>query len=163
MSAGHFDALTECFEGLSRALTRGRAVERFAGILREYRIASVTGDNYAGLTFAQDFQARGYSYRMSELKKSQLYEALEPKLNAGQVVLLDHPSLESQFLGLVWKGGKIDHAPGEHDDFANAAAGAIHKVFTKAILEHAMPIGVGEGTSYWGGANPSGRLTRFRW
>ena len=140
-----------------------KAVERFVGILREYRIASVTGDNYAGLTFAQDFQARGYSYRMSELKKSQLYEALEPKLNAGQVVLLDHPSLESQFLGLVWKGGKIDHASGEHDDFANAAAGAIHKVFTKAVLEHAMPIGVGEGRSYWGGANPGGRLTRARW
>ncbi len=140
-----------------------KAVERFVGILREYRIASVTGDNYAGQTFAQDFQARGYSYRMSELKKSQLYEALEPKLNAGQVVLLDHPSLESQFLGLVWKGGKIDHASGEHDDFANAAAGAIHKVFTKAVMEHAMPIGVGEGTSYWAGANQSGRLTRSRW
>ena len=140
-----------------------KAVERFAGILRDYRIASVTGDNYAGQTFAQDFQAHGHSYRVSELKKSQLYEALEPKLNAGHVVLLDHPSLESQLLGLVWKGGKIDHASGEHDDFANAAAGAIHKVFTKATLEHAMPIGVGEGLSYWGAVNPSGRITRSRW
>ena len=36
------------------------------------------------------------------------------------------PTLEQQLLGLVWRGGKIDHPPGEHDDLANAVAGVLH-------------------------------------
>jgi hypothetical protein len=40
--------------------------------------------------------------------------------------LLDEPQLESQLLGLVWRNSKIDHLPGEHDDYSNSAAGAIY-------------------------------------
>ncbi len=54
-----------------------------------------------------------------------MYEALEPKLNAGEVELLDLPELQEQLLTLVWRGSRIDHLPGDHDDFANAAAGAV--------------------------------------
>ena len=39
--------------------------------------------------------------------------------------MLDVPLLEQQLLGLVWRGGKIDHPNGEHDDWANAACGAL--------------------------------------
>ena len=46
-------------------------------------------------------------------------------LNAGEIEFLDVPKLQEQLLGLVWRGSKIDHLPGEHDDFANAAAGAL--------------------------------------
>ena len=35
-------------------------------------------------------------------------------------------TLRVQFLGLVWRGGKIDHPNGEHDDYANGAAGALN-------------------------------------
>jgi hypothetical protein len=38
--------------------------------------------------------------------------------------LVDVPQLEQQLMGLVWRGGKIDHASGEHDDWTNATAGA---------------------------------------
>ncbi|MGH8609433.1 MAG: hypothetical protein ACREX9_19080 [Gammaproteobacteria bacterium] len=62
---------------------------------------------------------------MSALTKSQLYEALEPRVNAGELELLDVPKLIEQLLGLVAKGTKIDHLPGDHDDLANAAAGAV--------------------------------------
>jgi len=118
---------------LDRVLNQGqpppfdprRAVERFVAVLREYRVASVIGDKYGGETFTFDFQNAGISYRVSEQTKSELYEALEPLLNGGKVLLLDTPTLEQQLLGLVWRGGKIDHASGEHDDWANAAAGAI--------------------------------------
>ena len=49
-------------------------------------------------------------------------------LNSGNVELLDSPRLLAQILGLerrVARGGQdsIDHAPGSHDDVANAAAG----------------------------------------
>jgi hypothetical protein len=43
-------------------------------------------------------------------------------------VLLDVPEIEQQLLGLVWRGGKIDHQNGEHDDWANAAAGVVHEL-----------------------------------
>jgi hypothetical protein len=106
-----------------------KAVERFAKVLKEYRVFTVTGDKYAGETFINDFAAHGIGYQVSELSKSELYEAMEPRLNAGRVVLLDDEKTESQFLGLIWRGGKIDHPGGEHDDWANAAAGAIREAF----------------------------------
>jgi hypothetical protein len=108
-----------------------KAVERFVGTLREYRCSAVTGDRYAGETFRAQFTTAHITYHVSPLSKHELYEALEPLLNAHAVVLLDAEQagtgavLEQQLLGLVWRGGKIDHPAGEHDDFANAAAGAV--------------------------------------
>ena len=49
-------------------------------------------------------------------------------MNAGEVELLDVAKLQEQLLGLVWRGSRIDHQSGEHDDFANAAAGAVWAV-----------------------------------
>ena len=83
-----------------------KAVERFANVLKEYGLRSVVGDKYAGETFRADFQGKGISYRVSEFTKSEIYEEIEPLLNGGRIVLLDHPNLESQFLGLVWRGGQ---------------------------------------------------------
>jgi hypothetical protein len=65
------------------------------------------------------------SYRLSVLTKSQLYEALEPRINAGEIELLDVSRLTEQLLGLVARGTKIDHLPGDHDDLANAAGGVM--------------------------------------
>ena len=58
------------------------------------------------------------SAALSDLTTHQTYEAFGPRLNSGQVVLLDHSDLQNQFLGLVWRGARIDHANNEHDDFA---------------------------------------------
>ena len=101
------------------------AVARFAAVLRERGVPTVHGDAYAGETFRQDFAKHDIGYQVLEQTRSQLYEALEPRLNAREVVLLDVPILEQQLLGLVWRGGKIDHPVGEHDDWANAAAGLV--------------------------------------
>lgn len=103
-----------------------KAVEKFSKVLKEYRLHAVTGDAYAGETFRQDFQDNGISYTTSNLNRSQLYEALEPRLNAGEVELLDIPKMTEQLLGLVVRGNKIDHMPGEHDDWINAAAGVLN-------------------------------------
>ena len=101
------------------------AVRKFADLLKQYRVSAVTGDRYAGQTFEHDFLDHRIGYRVSQLTKSQLYEALEPRVNAGELELLDVPKLIEQLLGLVAKGTKIDHLPGDHDDLANAAAGAV--------------------------------------
>ena len=62
------------------------------------------------------------SAALSDLTTHQTYEAFGPRLNSGQVVLLDHSDMQNQFLGLVWRGARIDHANNEHDDFAAAVA-----------------------------------------
>lgn len=101
------------------------AVAKFAALMREYGCSRVTGDRYAGETFRQDFASHGITYAVSDLTKQQIYEALEPLINAGEVELLDLPKVQEQLLGLVARGSKIDHLPGEHDDWINGAGGAL--------------------------------------
>ncbi len=101
------------------------AIAKFAPIVKEYGCSGLTGDHYAGNTFASDFAEHGLGYHGCNLTRSELYEALEPLLNSGRAELLDEPKLQEQLLGLVRRGEKIDHSPGEHDDYANAAAGAV--------------------------------------
>jgi hypothetical protein len=101
------------------------AVAKFVGILRQYGLSHVTGDAYAGQTFQSDFAEHGISYAIAGSAKSDIYDRFEPLLNAGAVELLDVPELTEQLLTLVVRGSKIDHQPGDHDDYANAAAGAI--------------------------------------
>ena len=126
-----------------------KAGERFVTVLKEYGLRSVVGDAYAGETFRQDFQGKGISHRVSELMKSEIYEEIEPLLNGGRIVLLDHPNLESQFLGLVWRANKIDHPNGEHDDYANGAAGALHLASKNQVFNsRAVPTGVGRGIGW---------------
>jgi hypothetical protein len=101
------------------------AVKKFAGILKEdYGVTRVTGDNYAGETFKADFEGEGIKYVSSTLSATELYEAFEPKLNAGEIELPDIPKLQEQLTLLVLKGAHVTHPSGEHDDWANAVAGA---------------------------------------
>jgi hypothetical protein len=131
LAIGHTDndksAVLDCIENQGAAVpfNPNKAVERFVQTLKDYGIAHVMGDRYAGETFRAQFAERSVGYTVATESKSALYEALEPVLNAGGVVLLDVSTLEQQLLGLVWRGGKIDHQAGEHDDYANAAAGVV--------------------------------------
>jgi hypothetical protein len=55
---------------------------------------------------------------------------LLPAVNAGKVLLLDDAELLRELRGLERRRGtsgrdRIDHRPGQHDDRANAAAGAL--------------------------------------
>jgi hypothetical protein len=102
------------------------AVRKFVGLLREYNCARVHGDAYAGQTFRADFEREGIVYQVCSKTTHQLYEALEPRINAGEVELLDHDKTLEQLLTLVWRGAKIDHQPGDHDDHAAVVAGVVH-------------------------------------
>jgi len=101
------------------------AVRKFAGLLKSYGLSRVHGDAYAGQTFRADLGELGIAYEVAMLPKHGIYDALEPKLNAGEVELLDITELQEQLLTLIVRSGKIDHQPGDHDDHANAAAGAL--------------------------------------
>jgi phage terminase large subunit-like protein len=101
------------------------AVKKFAELCKSYSATHVYGDKYGGETFIRDFKEHGIKYQPCKLTKHELYEEFEPVLNAGEVELLDRPVLQQQLLGLVWRGTKIDHQQGEHDDWANAVAGVV--------------------------------------
>ncbi len=67
--------------------------------------------------------------------KADIYRELLPLLNAHRCALLDHQRLVSQLVGLERRTARsghdsIDHAPGGHDDIANAVAGALLLVGT---------------------------------
>jgi hypothetical protein len=105
-------------------------VAEFCAALRLYGITKVTGDSFAGDWPRERFRVHGIVYEISDRTKSQIYQAVLPILNSGNAELLDLPRLHSQFLGLerrTARGGRdsIDHAPGGHDDIANAVAGVL--------------------------------------
>ncbi|WP_156446596.1 MULTISPECIES: hypothetical protein [Hyphomicrobiales] len=105
-------------------------VAEFAALLKSYGITKVVGDRYAGEWPREAFRGHGITYEASAAPKSDLYKDLLPKLNSGEVDLLDLPRLTTQLVGLerrTSRGGRdsIDHGPGGHDDLANAVAGCL--------------------------------------
>jgi hypothetical protein len=105
-------------------------VAEFAALLKSYRISKVTGDRYGGEWPRERFSEHGVTYEPAASPKSDLYRDLLPGINSRKLDLLDDARLIAQLVGLerrTARGGKdsIDHAPGGHDDLANAVAGAI--------------------------------------
>ncbi len=105
-------------------------VREFATLLATYRVSTVVGDRYGGEWPAERFREHGISYEPAERPKSDIYREVLPILNSGRAELLDLPRLTTQLCGLerrTARGGRdsIDHAPGAHDDLANAVAGAL--------------------------------------
>lgn len=101
---------------------------KFCGLLHSYQIHQVIGDRYGGEFPRELFRKHAVSYEPSAKPKSDLYLNFLPLLNSKRADLLDHDRLVNQLVGLerrTARGGRdsIDHAPGGHDDIANAVAG----------------------------------------
>ena len=101
------------------------AVKRFADVCRLYRCHTVQGDRFAGFWPREAFGKHGIFYDVADMTRSELYANLEPRMNAKTVELLDEPKLIAQLVSLIRRGTKIDHPASEHDDWSNAAAGAL--------------------------------------
>ncbi len=104
--------------------------EEYAKLIRSYRCTTVYGDRYGGEWPREQFRKHGVNYEPAEKSKSELYRDLLPLINSTAADLLDHDRLVTQLISLerrTSRGGKdsIDHAPGAHDDIANAVAGAL--------------------------------------
>ncbi|MDT8327529.1 MAG: hypothetical protein RQ750_09135 [Roseovarius sp.] len=117
---------------LVRGLTGSPAeiVREYADILRRYSIRRVTGDRYAGRWPRDEFLRFNIRYDVSELDRSGLYLEFLAAMNSGRVQIPNCQILARQFLGLERRTGRsgrdmIDHAPGAHDDRANAVAGLV--------------------------------------
>jgi len=125
----HGNVVIDCILEKRAPFHPDQTVGEFTGTLKHYRCATVTGDRYGGEWPAERFAAHGIRYEPAEMVRSELYLTLLPLLNSGKLDLLDNPRLVSQLCGLerrTARSGKdsIDHAPGQHDDIANAVAGA---------------------------------------
>src|SRR5215813_827635 len=102
-------------------------VGEFSALLKSYRVSKITGDRYAGEWPRERFREHGIVYEPAQKPKSDLYRDLLPAINSRKIDLLEHPRL-TQLVSLerrAARGGRdsIDHAPGAHDDLANAVAG----------------------------------------
>jgi hypothetical protein len=80
------------------------------------------------------------NYEPADKSKSEIYVDLLPLINSGAVDLLEHDRLLTQLTSLerrTSRGGRdsIDHAPGAHDDIANAVAGALVTAYTRPGLK----------------------------
>jgi hypothetical protein len=105
-------------------------VDDFAVLLKSYRVSNVVGDHYGGEFVKEPFRRHGISYEVCKQAKSDLYRDMLPSLNSGRITLPRHDRLVAQIVGLerrVSRAGRdsIDHAPGGHDDIANAVSGVV--------------------------------------
>ncbi len=106
----------------------GAIVTEYAELLRSYGVREVTGDKYGGTWPEQEFARHGIKYQPAGKPKSELYTDMLATLNSQRIELPPDDRLLSQLVGLerrTTRAGKdsIDHAPGGHDDRANAIAG----------------------------------------
>lgn len=105
-------------------------VAEFADVLKAFSLTRATSDRYAGSWPTEAFRKVGITVEPSARTKSEIYQDMLPLVMSGTCELLDHARLLKQLGGLerrTARGGKdsIDHAPRQHDDVANAAAGAL--------------------------------------
>ncbi len=133
LAIAHYEgdhAVLDCLRERVPPFSPEDTVKEFVDVLRSYRLNEVTGDKYAGQWPREQFEKCGVSYRTSDKTRSELHLALLPALMSGQVELLDNKRLVAQLVGLERRTARagrdsVDHAPGAHDDVANAAAGAL--------------------------------------
>ena len=122
--------ILDCIREVRPPFSPEAVVAEFADLLKRYRVTKIAGDRYAGEWVREPFRVRGISYQPSEDPKGVLYLNLLPLINSGKVRLLGNKRLVTQLIQLerrTSRGGRdsIDHAPGGHDDVANAVAGAL--------------------------------------
>jgi hypothetical protein len=161
MSVAHREGdrvILDCIGERKAPFSPASVVTEFSETFRAYRISKIVGDRYAGEWPREAFRKEGIGYEPAELNRSELYLAFLPLLNSGRLDLLDSPRLVAQFVGLerrTARSGKdsVDHAPGAHDDVANAVAGVIAELagnrslaglITPAVLAEIQTAGTGE-------------------
>ena len=105
-------------------------VAECAAIVKAYRCYWITSDRFSREWVRDQFRFYGIETRFSHLSASEIYLDFLPIVTSRTVELLDLKRLIGQLANLerrVRTGGYdlVTHFPGQHDDLANAAAGAI--------------------------------------
>jgi hypothetical protein len=107
-----------------------QVVAEFAQLMKRYRCSMVTSDRWAPGFTREAFARHDITHMPSTKTASELFIEPLPRINSREVSLIDDQRLHSQLISLersVAKCGRdsISAMPGQHDDVACAAAGAI--------------------------------------
>lgn len=110
--------------------TPAAIVAEYAALFKSYGITRIVSDRFAGSWPADEFKKHGITCSQSARPKSELYLDALSRFNSGQVEIPPDPVTVAQLVGLerrTSRGGRdsIDHAPGAHDDRANAVCGLL--------------------------------------
>lgn len=135
VAGAHYDQARQCVlldvvRSWSPPFNPSGVIAEVADLMKASGESDAEGDRYAPGFVLEQARAHGITYRFSEWDRSRLYLELLPLVNAGQVRLLDVPELLRELRGLERRRGasgrdRIDHPSGQHDDVANACAGAL--------------------------------------
>lgn len=133
LAIGHDEGQTVVVDALREVrppFSPESVVADFADLLRDYRISRVEGDRYGGEWPRERFSVHRITYDVAAKPRTDLYRDALPLLNSRRIELPDHGRLVTQFCALERRTGRsgrdsIDHAPGAHDDLANAVAGLV--------------------------------------
>jgi hypothetical protein len=126
----HDRVVIDCIREVKPPFSPEQVIIDFVSLLKSYRLHSVSGDRFGGEFPRQQFNKRGIRYIPSERNKSEIYRDFLPLLNSGRVVLPRNDRLIRQLTSLERTTARgsgrdnIDHPAGQHDDVANAVAGA---------------------------------------
>jgi hypothetical protein len=133
LAVAHFDggrAILDAVRAWKPPFNPSGVIAEASDLLKSYRLSETTGDRYAPGFVSEGFRTNGITYRPSDRDRSTIYLDLLPAVNAEKVLILDDAELLREFRGLERRRGasgrdRVDHRPGQHDDRANAVAGAL--------------------------------------
>jgi hypothetical protein len=126
----HDRVVIDCIREVKPPFSPEQVIIDFVSVLKSYRCHRVSGDRFGGEFPREQFNKRGVRYEPSERNKSEIYRDFLPLLNSGNVVLPRNDRLIRQLTSLERTTARgsgrdnIDHPSGQHDDVANAVAGA---------------------------------------
>ena len=145
------------------------ATAEIAKLLKSYRISTVTGDRYAAGFTVEAFAKNGLSFKYSVDDRSEIYLNCLPILTSGRAHLLDNDRIVQQFCGLERRTStsgrdRIDHARDQHDDLANAVAGALVRAsIQKAPMTFVVPFVSSRPRALAPGSDPVGSVHSGDW
>ena len=142
-SGGRSDAYTICIghrqgdrfvadvvTGQAPPFNPSTVTANFAALVQQYGCKKVTGDNFAAEWVATAWRSQGLIYERADMPASGLYLEALPAFMREQISIPDHPQLIRELRGLERRTSRmgrdtVSHAPGGHDDYANALAGCL--------------------------------------
>jgi hypothetical protein len=110
-----------------------QATKEFAALLREYRVSSVVGDNFAQEWVQAAWSSCNMRYVRAEQPKSVIYLETLPLWSRGLVSIPDHKRLLRELRLLerhTHRSGRdtVDHGKNGSDDYSNAVCGVLRKM-----------------------------------
>ena len=136
---GEFTVVLDAIRERKPPFAPDDVVLEFSGLMKQYGIHRAESDKYAGDWPIQSFAKHKVIVSPTAKPKNELYREFLPLVNGRRAALLDSNRLVAQLCGLERRTGSsgrdsIDHAPGGHDDVANAVAGACGIVAARRML-----------------------------